>query len=285
MKIGLVMEGGAMRGLFTAGVIDVLMENQITFDGAIGVSAGAAFGCNFKSRQIGRVIRYNTKYCRDPRYGSFRSLIKTGEIYSKEFAYGELPNVLDPFDTKAFSENPMEFYVVATNIETGLPVYHKCETGTGEDMDWIQASASMPLVSRPVEIGGKLLLDGGMSDSVPLAYFQSIGYQKNVVILTRPEDYRKKKNKLMPVIRVRMHQYPNMIETLAYRHIMYNDEIAYIRKQKELGNTFIIEPREALHIGPVEHNPKELLRVYETGRKTAMEQLPALQAFLQNKEK
>lgn len=285
MKIGLVMEGGAMRGLFTAGVIDVLMENQITFDGAIGVSAGAAFGCNFKSRQIGRVIRYNTKYCRDPRYGSFRSLLKTGDIYSKEFAYGELPNVLDPFDTKAFSENPMEFYVVATNIETGLPVYHKCETGTGEDMDWIQASASMPLVSHPVEIGGKLLLDGGMSDSVPLAYFQSIGYQKNVVILTRPEDYRKKKNKLMPVIRVRMHQYPNMIETLAYRHIMYNDEIAYIRKQKELGNTFIIEPREALHIGPVEHDPKELLRVYETGRKTAMEQLPALQAFLQNKEK
>ena len=285
MKIGLVMEGGAMRGLFTAGVIDVLMENQITFDGAIGVSAGAAFGCNFKSRQIGRVIRYNTKYCRDPRYGSFRSLLKTGDIYSKEFAYGELPNVLDPFDTKAFSENPMEFYVVATNIETGLPVYHKCETGTGEDMDWIQASASMPLVSRPVEIGGKLLLDGGMSDSVPLAYFQSIGYQKNVVILTRPEDYRKKKNKLMPVIRVRMHQYPNMIETLAYRHIMYNDEIAYIRRQKELGNTFIIEPREALHIGPVEHNPKELLRVYETGRKTAMEQLPALQACLRNKEK
>ena len=109
MKIGLVMEGGAMRGLFTAGVIDVLMENQITFDGAIGVSAGAAFGCNFKSRQIGRVIRYNTKYCRDPRYGSFRSLLKTGDIYSKEFAYGELPNVLDPFDTKAFSENPMEF--------------------------------------------------------------------------------------------------------------------------------------------------------------------------------
>ena len=285
MKIGLVMEGGAMRWLFTAGVIDVLMENQITVDGAIGVSAGAAFGCNFKSRQIGRVIRYNTKYCRDPRYGSFRSLLKTGDIYSKEFAYGELPNVLDPFDTKAFSENPMEFYVVATNIETGLPVYHKCETGTGEDMDWIQASASMPLVSHPVEIGGKLLLDGGMSDSVPLAYFQSIGYQKNVVILTRPEDYRKKKNKLMPVIRVRMHQYPNMIETLAYRHIMYNDEIAYIRKQKELGNTFIIEPREALHIGPVEHNPKELLRVYETGRKTAMEQLPALQAFLRNKEK
>ena len=285
MKIGLVMEGGAMRGLFTAGVIDVLMENQITFDGAIGVSAGAAFGCNFKSRQIGRVIRYNTKYCRDPRYGSFRSLLKTGDIYSKEFAYGELPNVLDPFDTKAFSENPMEFYVVATNTEIGRPGSHKCETGTGEDMDWIQGSASMPLVSRPVEIGGKLLLDGGMSDSVPLAYFQSIGYQKNVVILTRPEDYRKKKNKLMPVIRVRMHQYPNMIETLAYRHIMYNDEIAYIRKQKELGNTFIIEPREALHIGPVEHNPKELLRVYETGRKTAMEQLPALQAVLQNKEK
>ncbi|MGN0412498.1 MAG: patatin family protein [Lachnospiraceae bacterium] len=281
MKIGLVMEGGAMRGLFSAGVIDVLMENHITFDGAIGVSAGAAFGCNYKSGQVGRAIRYNTKYCRDPRYGSIRSLLKTGDIYSKEFAYGELPGVLDPFDTKAYQENPMEFYVVATNIETGLPVYHKCDTGEGEDLEWFRASASMPLVSRPVEIGEKLLLDGGISDSVPLSYFQSIGYDRNVVILTRPKDYRKKKNKLMPVLHAKLHQYPNMVKALEYRHLMYNKEIAYIREQKEKGTTYIIEPEQALEIRPVEHNPKELLRVYEIGRKTAMQQLDDLQEFLQ----
>lgn len=171
MKTGMVLEGGAMRGLYTAGVLDVLMENGIYTDGAVGVSAGAAFGCNYKSRQIGRSLRYNCKYCRDPRYISLLSLIRTGDLYNAQFCYYEIPEKLDPFDTAAFAASPMEFYVVATDVTTGKPAYHLCRDGGRDDIEWMRASASMPLVSRVVEIGGGLYLDGGISDSIPLEWF------------------------------------------------------------------------------------------------------------------
>ena len=147
MKTGLVMEGGAMRGMFTAGVTDVMLENGMEFDGAIGVSAGAVFGCNYKSKQIGRTIRYNTKYCKNPRYASFWSLFLTGNFYGKKFCYRTLPKKLDVFDTETFQKNPMEFYVVCTDVETGKPVYRNCITGLEEDLTWIRASASMPIAS------------------------------------------------------------------------------------------------------------------------------------------
>ncbi|MFR2189268.1 MAG: patatin family protein, partial [Blautia sp.] len=187
MKTGLIMEGGAMRGMFTAGVIDVLMEAGVCFDGAIGVSAGAVFGCNYKSRQIGRVIRYNKAYCQDPRYVSFRSLLRTGDIYGEEFCYHELPDRLDPFDVKTYEENPMDFYVVCTDVETGKPVYHNCLKGDAEDIQWMRASASMPALSRFVNLDGHMLSDGGTADSIPVRFFESIGYERNVVILTQPE--------------------------------------------------------------------------------------------------
>lgn len=153
MKHGLVMEGGAMRGLFTAGVIDVMMEEGIGFDGAIGVSAGAVFGSNYKSNQPGRVIRYNLRFCQDPRYSSFRSLAKTGDLFGADFCYREIPDHLDPFDREAYESSPMDFYVVATDVHTGKPVYHNCRKGDREDLDWFRASASMPLAARIVEVG------------------------------------------------------------------------------------------------------------------------------------
>ena len=168
MKTGLVMEGGALRGLFTAGVIDVLMENGITFDGAIGVSAGATFGCNIKSGQIGRAIRYNVKLCKDRRYFSFWSLILTGNLFGKNFCYHKIPEKIDPFDNDAFEKNPMEFYLVCTDVETGKPVYKKCDRLDGGNLEWVRASASLPLVSEIVEIDGMKLQDGGISDSIPL---------------------------------------------------------------------------------------------------------------------
>ena len=174
MKTGLVLEGGAMRGMFTAGVMDVLMENGVNFDGVIGVSAGAAFGCNYKSKQIGRVIRYNTRFCADKRYGGLGSLVKTGDIYNTDFCYGTVPLELDPFDFTAYDANPQEFYVVCTDIESGQPVYHKYLGQSDHGFDWIRASASMPLVSRIVEIEGRKLLDGGIADSIPVRYFQSM---------------------------------------------------------------------------------------------------------------
>ena len=191
MKTGLILEGGAMRGMFTAGVMDVLMENGVTFDGAVGTSAGAAFGCNYKSHQIGRVIRYNTRYCKDKRFCSISSLIKSGDIYNADFCYGDIPSKYDIFDFDTYKNDPMEFYSVCTDIETGKAVYHKYTGDEDSGFDWIRASASMPLVSKIVEIDGKKLLDGGMADSIPLKFFESIGYDRNVVVLTQPADYRK----------------------------------------------------------------------------------------------
>ncbi|AOZ96794.1 patatin-like phospholipase family protein [Butyrivibrio hungatei] len=266
MKTGIVMEGGAMRGMFTCGVLDVLMEEGITFDGAVGVSAGATFGCNLKSGQIGRALRYNKKYCTDKRYHSISSLIATGDIYNVDFCYEKLPYELDKWDLEAFQNNPMEFYCVATDAVTGKPVYYKCENGDRKDIKWIQASASMPLVSRPVEIDGGVYLDGGISDSIPLKFMEEKGYDKILVIETQPRDYVKGKQKYMPLVRLMLRKYPGMIKAMEDRYLMYNEEKRYIREKEEKGEIEVIRPLEPLNISAIEKDPKELERVYQLGR-------------------
>ncbi|WP_026651905.1 patatin-like phospholipase family protein [Butyrivibrio proteoclasticus] len=271
MKRGLVLEGGAMRGMFTCGVLDVFMEEGISFDGAVGVSAGATFGCNIKSRQIGRALRYNRKYCGDKRYCSWSSWFRTGDLYNVSFCYDELPYKLDRWDIKAFKENPMEFYCVATDVETGKAVYHKCTTGQKDDIIWIQASASMPVFSRPVKIEGGKYLDGGMSDSIPLKFMEDQGYDQILVIETQPLEYRKEPQKHMGIIGLFLSKYPKMIETMRNRYLMYNEEKDYIRQQEELGNVLVIRPKEPLHIGAMEKNKDNLQRVYDLGRVAAKE--------------
>ncbi|MCR4756900.1 MAG: patatin family protein [Butyrivibrio sp.] len=266
MKTGIVMEGGAMRGMFTCGVLDVLMEEGITFDGAVGVSAGATFGCNLKSGQIGRALRYNKKYCTDKRYHSIFSLIATGDIYNVDFCYEKLPYELDKWDLEAFQNNPMEFYCVATDAVTGKPVYYKCENGDRKDIKWIQASASMPLVSRPVKIDGGVYLDGGISDSIPLKFMEEKGYDKILVIETQPKDYVKGKQKYMPLVRLMLRKYPGMIKAMEDRYLMYNEEKRYIREKEEKGEIEVIRPLEPLNISAIEKDPKELERVYQLGR-------------------
>lgn len=281
MKIGLIMEGGAMRGMFTAGVLDVLMENEIFFDGAIGVSAGATFGCNVKSKQIGRTIRYNCKYSKDSRYGSLWSYLKTGNMFDVDFCYHKLPQELDLFDTKTFTENPMEFYVVATDIEKGEPAYYKCYDGLGTDLEWIRASASLPVVSKIVEIEGRKLLDGGISDSVPLKYFEELGYEKNLVILTRPAFYRKEKNKMLPLCRMLYRKYPKFVELIANRHLRYNDNISYVREQEKKGMAFVICPRVSLDVHSAEKDPKKLRLAYGAGREEAQRVLEQLRKWME----
>ena len=270
-----------MRGMFTAGVIDVMMENEIEYDGAIGVSAGAAFGCNYKSKQIGRVLRYNTRYCNDRRFSGFHSLITTGNIFNTDFAYGEVPLKYDIFDFETFKNNPMEFYVVCTDIETGKAVYHKYEGMEDHSFDWIRASASMPLVSQIVEIDDLKLLDGGIADSIPLKYFESIGYDKNIVVLTQPEDYQKGKNSLMPFIRKKYKKYPKLVEAAANRHLIYNETLSYIKEQEKQGKILVIRPKEKLQIGKIEKDPANIKKIYEQGRETVLPLIPEIKQFLE----
>ena len=266
MKRGLVLEGGAFRGLFTSGIIDVMMAHDVWPDGLIGVSAGAAFGCNYKSRQVGRAIRYNKAYAHDPRYSGIRSLLTTGDYFNAQFAYHTMPRQLDVFDNEAFNANPMQFYAVCTDVETGKAVYKHLEQASDTTYDWIRASASMPLVSRVIDLEGYKLLDGGVADSIPLAYFESIGYDRNVVILTQPEGYLKEHNKLMPLLRLSLHKYPKMIEALDQRHLMYNRQLDYVSEAEREGRCLVIRPKESLPIGHISHNPDEMQRVYDMGR-------------------
>ncbi len=280
MKTGLAMEGGAMRGMFTCGVIDVFMEEGLHFDGAAGISAGACFGCNFKSGQIGRPLRYNKRYSRDPRYCSIRSLLKTGDLYGADFCYRELPDVLDPFDRKAFAENPMAFYVGATDVDTGKIVYHKCSDGGERDMQWIRASSSLPMVSRIVEVDEYRLLDGGIADPVPYRVLEEAGYSQNVYILTQPKGYRKKKSAALPLARFSLRRTPKMVEAMEMRHVVDNRQMEESDAKEQRGEILVLRPPESLGIRRTEHDPEELERVYQIGRGEAQKALPSIRRFL-----
>lgn len=279
MKKGLVLEGGAMRGLFSAGVIDILMENNLLPDGVIGVSAGAAFGCNIKSKQPGRVIRYNKKLAHDWRYASFRSLLTTGDYFGGEYAYHYMPRHLDYFDVETFNNNPMEFWAVCTNVGTGKAVYKRLMEVDNNCLEYIRASASMPIAARIVTVEGKKLLDGGIADSIPLRFFQEQGYDRNLVVLTQPANYVKEPNKLMPLMRLCLRRHPRIIRALEQRHIMYNNQLEYVRQEEKKSNTLVLRPETALTIGHLSHNPDDMQVTYEHGRKVATEHLEEIKAF------
>lgn len=279
-KTGLVLEGGAMRGLFTAGVMDVMMEAGVEFDGIVGVSAGSSFGCNYKSRQPGRVIRYNIRFRNDPRYMGLRTFLRTGDLVGADFAYHVMPMELDVFDSATFESNPAEFWLVTTDVTTGEPVYYRMDRVTHESLEWLRASASMPVVTRPVRVDdGRLMLDGGISDSIPLEFFNSKGYRRNVVVLTQPRDYMKKPATMWP-FRLFMRRYPRIVEAMARRHEMYNAQLRYVADQVTAGNAFVIAPEKPLPIGRVETDYTKMKLVYENGRAAAAMALPALKNFL-----
>ena len=278
---GLVLEGGAMRGMFTSGILDVFMENGITFDSCVGVSAGAVFGCNYKSKQIGRAIRYNKKYCNDKRYCSVHSLLTTGDLYGSDFCYDELPNKLDPFDYSEYEKNPMDFWCVTTDVNSGKPFYAKIEKGSGDDMLYLRASASMPLVSRCVRVGGRLLLDGGISDPIPYRFMLDKNVDKCVVILTQPEDYVKEKNPLQFLFNlIYQGKKKGICKAMSIRHEVYNNQTKEIKELEAKGKLFVIRPKHKLDIGKTEKDPNKLERVYQEGRSMALEILPNLISYL-----
>ncbi|MBR6615312.1 MAG: patatin family protein [Lachnospiraceae bacterium] len=279
-KTGLVLEGGAMRGMYTAGVLDVFMENGIEFDGVIGVSAGAICGCSFVSGQVGRTIRYNKSYCTDKRFMSFYSLLTTGDLVGDKFCYHTIPEELDPYDNEAFLRSKTKFYSVCTNLETGEPEYILMKDMV-KDIDYLRASASMPYVSRTVEKDGMKLLDGGCSDSIPVRAFMNMGYEKNVVVLTRPADYRKKPEK-KGLARIFYRKYPKFVKRLATRPEEYNKTVEDIMQLEQEGKIFVIRPKRPLEIGRMSHDVKEIIRTYERGRSDAFECLEEMKAWLMN---
>ena len=282
-SVGLVLEGGGMRGMYTAGVLDVFMEQGISFTHAVGVSAGACFGCNIKSHQIGRAIRYNKAFCADRRYASFGNWLRTGDLYSIDFAYREVPLVRDPFDLETYRADPMRFTVVCTDIQTGEAVYRDVSQGPAEEiLDWIRASASIPVLSRPVELEGRKLLDGGVADSIPWKWMLGQGYRKNIVVLTQPAGYRKEPNGLVPFLRVWLRKYPRLVEELADRHERYNANIEELEAAERAGDLFVIRPSESVKAPAMVRDPEVLERIYQVGRRDAAARLDELKGYLGN---
>lgn len=280
-RIGLVLEGGGMRGIYTAGVLDVFMENGIGFDGVMGVSAGAIHGCSLVSGQRGRSIRYYKKYCWDKRFMSWQNFFRTGDVVDEKFCYHDLPERLDPYDYEAFNASDTAFYVTCTNVETGKPEYLRI-TDMKKQIDLMRASASLPYASRIVEAGGKKLLDGGCSDSIPVRAFQRLGYGRNVVVLTRPEGYVKKPER-RGLARVFYRRYPAFVKALESRPETYNRTVREIGEMERAGEVFVIRPSEALKIGRMSHDREEVVEAYKLGRRDAKKALGALKIWLGEK--
>lgn len=280
MKTGLVLEGGAMRGLFTAGVLDVFLDEQIQVNGMVTVSAGALFGVNFPAQQRGRVLRYNLKYLNDKRYMGLHSLLTTGNVVNRDFAFYELPFTLDPFDQTTFSQSNIDFWATLTNVETGEPEYIKV-TDAFAQMETLRATSAMPMVSKMVEVDGKRYLDGGIADSIPLQKTFALGYDKIIVVLTRPLDYRKKPSSMM-LFNLIYRKFPKLCQRWANRYLEYNQAVERVIELEKQGKIFVIRPSVDLQISRLEKDPAKVQAMYDLGMSDAKKQMQALKDYLAN---
>ena len=276
MKTGLVLEGGAMRGIYTAGVLDVFLEHGIHFDGVIGVSAGALHGCSFVSEQKGRSLRYIKKYRNDKHFMSWWSFLHTGEVVGKQFCYHDIPERLDPFDYEAFVKSDTDFYATCTNVETGKAEYIKI-TDMLSQVDAMRASASMPYVSKIVDYNGMKLLDGGCADSIPVEAFYKMGYERLVVVLTREAGFVKKPAKMAEI---RYHKYPEFVQALQNRHVVYNHSLEVLKEMERAGQAFVIQPDKKLDISRMENDIEVIQQVYDLGGKDARIRMKALKDWM-----
>ena len=279
MKIGLVLEGGGMRALFTAGVLDALLDvKELDVDGIVGVSAGALFGANYVSGQKERAIRYNKKYARDKRYMGLHSWITTGNAVNKDFAFYELPFKLDVFDQEKFKESKIEFHVVMTNVENGQAEYVLIED-VFEQMEYLRATSALPFASKIIEINGKKYLDGGISDSIPIDYCQSLGYDKIILVLTRPENSYKE-DKLNFLYKLVYRKYPNLVERLINMGKDYEVVLKKIKDLETENKIFVIRPPKVLKIGRLEKNEDKIQNVYDIGLNTGKKEIDNLLKYL-----
>lgn len=279
MKRGFVLEGGAMRAIYTAGVLDVFMEENIQVDGVAGVSAGAVHGASYVSKQPERNFRYHKKYCSNWRFMSMRSLLLTGDMVGRKLCYEDIPYRLDPFDFETFAKSEIEFFAGVTNIETGGAEFLQGRS-ENEVLTNIRASASLPVVSRIVEINGKKYLDGGIADSIPAEMFRKLGYDRQVVVLTQPAGYQKQPEKLLPIIRREYRRYPNFIKACENRYLVYNSTVASLEEAAKREEIVLIRPSRRIPVKRAEKNPQVLQAQYDLGREDALKQLAQVKEFL-----
>lgn len=281
MKTCLVLEGGGLRGIYTAGVLDCLAQEKIEIDAIIGVSMGTLVGINYVSNQPKRAIRYNLKYCKDKRYIGLYSWLKTGDIVNKEFAYYTIPEKLDKFDYEEFDHSKIKFYCTVTNVETGLPEYIEIKNSKKE-IEYLRAGGSMPGVSKIVEINQKKYLDGGISDSIPVKKAIELGYDKIIVIQTRPIEFRKKKSKMKSLCFM-YRKYPNFIKALQERNQKYNETIEEIIKLENEEKIFVIRPSRTIPIHRIEKNSQKILEQYNLGIEDFQKKINQLKKYLKGK--
>jgi len=263
--VGLVLEGGGMRGIYTSGVLEYFLENDIEFPYVIGVSAGACSAASYLSKQFGRNLRLNTHYLKDPRYLSWRNYIKKREVFGMDFIFDEIPKNLDPFNFDAFRDNKSQFLVGTTDCYTGQPVYWSKDEIEDDLLTIVRASSSLPFFAPVVEFRGKHLLDGGISDPIPIKKAEFDGYRKNVVVLTRNEGYRKKESKSYKLVKRKYPQYSGLVDAIMKRHEIYNETLDYLEEQEKKGNVCMIRPTNKLKVGRMEKNRKKLEELYQEG--------------------
>ena len=279
MKVGLVLEGGGMRALFTAGVLDALLDiKELDIDGIVGVSAGALFGVNYVSGQKERAIRYNKKYARDKRYMGFYSWITTGNAVNEEFAFYEIPFKLDVFDQEKFKQSKIDFYVVMTNVESGKPEYVLIKD-VFKQMEYLRATSALPFASKIIEINGKKYLDGGISDSIPIDYCEGLGYDKIILVLTRPKNTHKE-DKLNFLYKLVYRKYPNLVERLINMGKDYEVVLKKIEDLENKNKIFVIRPQKVLKIGRLEKNEDKIQNVYDIGLNTGIKEKENLLKYL-----
>lgn len=279
IKAGLVVEGGGMRGVYSSGVLDFFIEKDLFFENNYGVSAGACHLCSYLAKQYKRAFRVNVDYLNDKRYCSVHSLLKTGDLFGAEMLYDIIPNELDLFDYDTYNKNESNFYVVITDINTGKPEYVKIGD-LKKDIIYVRASSSLPLLAQNVKINDKEYLDGGISDSIPIKKSIADGNKKNVVILTRDSTYRKGKNSLMPIIKLKYKKYPNFVKSMADRYIVYNEILDFIKELENNGDVFVIRPKKPVNIGRTEKNREKLEALYNDGYNDAKDCYEELLKYL-----
>lgn len=279
-KVAMVLEGGSFRCQFTAGVLDVFMENGVEVSACYGVSAGALSGLNYKSRQIGRANRVNLAFCNDSRYMGAKSFATSGSVVGYDFLLNDIQDRLDPFDNDAFEKNPMSLYAVATDVVFGTPAYLPVENAV-LDVDALRATTSLPLMTQPVEMGDAIYLDGGVADSVPVEHaLEDAGFDRAIVVLTQDRTYKKGPYEFLAAAHARYAAYPYLLEALENRHERYNEQREHIWEYDRQGRALIIAPPQPVEVGHIEHDPAKLLALYIQGRQEGKRRLDEVRAFI-----